>query len=69
VKRYVEVKDGERTVLGTQFPIVSFVEKSGSKSKPWRATYGLCNGVPTSSEDFATLGEAKEAIGATPRKG
>ena len=61
-KRYAEVQHGKRTVMGTEWPIYSFIERAHS-GRRFVATHRLCNGVPSHTTTHATLREAKEAIG------
>ena len=59
--KHAEVTHGSRLVMGTEWPVYSFVEKVGDHC--WLAVYNLCNGVPSGSEKFRTRREAVEAIG------
>ena len=55
---------GRRTVLGTDWPIENVVSKRTKWGKVyWNVAFGLCNGTPSSSENFKTRREALEAAG------
>ena len=58
-KRYAEVNHGTRTIMGTDWPVTSYVTKSGRK---WVATHKLCNGVPQRTTVHTKKRDAKAAI-------
>ena len=60
-KHYAEVTHGSRTIMGTEWPVYSFVEKLEDHN--WLAVYNLCNGVPSGSKKFCTMHAAIVAIG------
>ena len=50
---------GKRLIMGTEFPIETFItfepwERYGYRTKPWKITVGLCNGVPEKNIRFKT---------------
>jgi hypothetical protein len=55
-----EIEHGKEVIMGTAWPISSFVEKRDRGG--WLATYRLCNGVPDGSKIFKTKREAIESI-------
>ncbi len=57
------VTHGTRTVMGTEFPVESILEKSprkpgGLPGGPWLVTIRLCNGVSEGKRRFRTKREA-----------
>ena len=51
---------GKRTILNTDWPVENKVEKRGRK---WLVTFGICNGIASSSQLFGTKSEAVLAAG------
>jgi hypothetical protein len=57
-----EKTTGMRMVNGTDWPIVSqLVREQGPHDKrpTWLVVYGLCNGIPVSSQKYQTLSAAR----------
>ena len=53
----------KRLIMGTEFPIETFItfepwERCGYRTKPWKITVELCNGVPEKSVRFKTKKDA-----------
>lgn len=62
--RITEVSAGKRTIGGTDWPVSNSVDAVyyEGKLRYYLAVYGLCNGVPSGSEQFKTKKEAIAAI-------
>ena len=63
VKSLRTVIHGTRTIMGTEFPVESILEKSprkpgGLPGGPWLVTIRLCNGVSEGARRFRTKREA-----------
>lgn len=52
--------DGQRTVNGTEHPIVSLLvrDQIPGKKPTWQIVHGLCNGVPARVETYRTKAAA-----------
>ena len=63
-KTIAQVEHGKRTVLGTDWPITSYLERVAGKGRrpTWVVTWNLCNGVPTGTTVYPTKREALEAL-------
>jgi hypothetical protein len=58
----VEKTTGTRMINGTEWPIISqLVREQGPHDKrpTWLVVYGLCNGIPVSSQKHQTLSAAR----------
>ena len=53
-------KAGTRQIGGTDFPLFSTVQKTGTGCRPWIATIGICNGLARCEYKCPTKLEASE---------
>lgn len=62
-KRITEKTTGTRQILGTDWPIYSYVERVAWLGKvEWEVTFSLCNGVPAKTATYKTRKEALQAF-------
>ena len=54
------IEHGYQTIMGTNWPIESFVTRHAPKR--WVLTARLCNGIPDYSETYTTKREALKAL-------
>lgn len=60
-KLIAEKQTGVRKELGTDWPILDQVHKTGPRE--WTYTWGLCNGIAEGAQEFKTKREALEYFG------
>jgi len=59
--RVEQVDHGKRTVMGTDWPVYSTIDRLPNR-KGFLVTFNICNGTSDGNRRFRTLREAREAL-------